>query len=125
MGVDLTQSQHYREIVNRISSGNYSQKRSVGFFVTNQGGDFDSGDRSIPSNVGRRGGLNLGEIPSGNDVEDLHNVSAEGEVAEDEEGAHSFGSNTANNEGVNEALMGEGYNMGGSDLDNDLFNSQP
>ena len=116
--MDLTQNQHYQEIVNRISSGNYAQKRSVGFFVTNQGGgNFDSGDRSIPSNEAarRRGGLNFGEIPSGNDVEDLHNVSAEGEVAEDEEGAHSFGSNTAN----------EGYNLGGSDLDNDLFNSQP
>jgi len=72
----------------------------------------------------RRGGLNLGEIPSREDEddqdlreipsrvddEDLHNVSAEGEVAEDEEGAHSFGSNIPNN---------ENYNLG-SDLEDDL-----
>ena len=60
----------------------------------------------------RRGGLNLGEIPTGNTDEDLHNVSAEGEVAEDEEGTHSFGSNIPNTENP--------YNLGGSDLEDDL-----
>lgn len=78
-------------------------KRSgnVGFFVTNNIGEMtdmtDNGGTTGTGTSGRRGGLNLGEIPN-NDVEDLHNVTDEGDVAEaeEEDGQRSFGSNNNN-----------------------------
>ena len=77
------------------------QKRQgggVGFFVTN-----NPGVSLPPSNEiqRRRNGLNLGDIQGGNDNTDeieMNNLSAEGEVAEDEDGQKSFGSNVCNTE---------------------------
>ena len=99
--LDMQNQNHYRDVVNQINNSNFMQKRQgggVGFFVTN-----NPGVSLPPSNEiqRRRNGLNLGDIQGGNDNTDeieMNNLSAEGEVAEDEDGQKSFGSNVCNTE---------------------------
>lgn len=62
----------------------------------------------------RRNGLNLGDINTVQEDEDVHNNSADGNIAEDEDGRGSFGSNVCNKDGI--------YNAG-SDLEDDLNNN--
>ena len=121
-GMDPTNTQAYRDVVSNIRSGNIGDsKRSTGFFVSSGNNTSEkslqqkilediegkqentSGGEPVIANIGRRGGVNLGQIPP------LPDICEDGNVED---------FNVDGNDS-----MGFGYNSdqaNGSDLEDDL-----